>query len=65
LVTAFPGALAAVFGSFVLGGVVAIVLLVGGAARRKTLIPFAPFLVITTFLVMVYGDQLLYWYLGR
>jgi leader peptidase (prepilin peptidase) / N-methyltransferase len=53
LVTAFPGAIYAVFGSFVLGGIVAVFLLVARRAGRKTAIPFAPFLVITTFIVMV------------
>ena len=62
LVTAFPGALVAVFGSFILGGVVSAALLLSGKGGRKTAIPFAPFLVITTFLVMIYGDALVKWY---
>lgn len=65
LITAFPGAVAAVLGSFILGGIVGVTLLATGLARRKTAIPFAPFLIITTFPVMVWGDQLLAWYLGR
>jgi leader peptidase (prepilin peptidase)/N-methyltransferase len=65
LVTAFPGALAAVFGSFILGGIVAIGLLASGVAQRKTAIPFAPFLCLTTFVVMVFGEPLLLWYLAR
>ncbi len=64
LITGFPGALVAVFSSFVLGGVISILLLVSGLANRKTAIPFAPFLVVTTFAVMLYGDALLHWYLG-
>ncbi|MBC7257291.1 MAG: prepilin peptidase, partial [Chloroflexi bacterium] len=62
LITGFPGALLAVFGSFVLGGVVGVLLLLSGKAGRKTAIPFAPFLVVTTFLVMLYGDVFLRWY---
>jgi prepilin signal peptidase PulO-like enzyme (type II secretory pathway) len=27
-------------------------------------VPFAPFLVVATFLVMIYGDRLLRWYVG-
>ncbi|NLG51854.1 MAG: prepilin peptidase, partial [Chloroflexi bacterium] len=65
LITGFPGALAAVFGSFIMGGVVALVLLATGKATRKTAIPFAPFMVIAAFLVMLYGDPLLHWYLGQ
>jgi len=64
LVTGFPGAIVAVLGSFVLGGVSALVLLVSGRANRKTPVPFAPFLVIATFVVMVYGDPIVHSYLG-
>jgi leader peptidase (prepilin peptidase)/N-methyltransferase len=64
LVTAFPGAILAVLGSFVLGGAVGLILLLGGMAKRKAAVPFAPFLAVTTFLVMVYGDSLLQRYLG-
>jgi leader peptidase (prepilin peptidase)/N-methyltransferase len=63
LITGFPGALVAVLGSFVLGGVVSIGLLLSGRVDRKTAIPFAPFLVITTAVVLLYGDALLKWYL--
>ena len=64
IVVAFPNAIAAVMASFVLGGVVSIVLLLTRVAGRKTAIPFAPFLVITTFLAMVQGDRFLHWYVG-
>ncbi len=64
LITAFPGALAAVFGSFILGGVVSILLLLSGRATRKTAVPFAPFLVTMTFVIYTFGDALLYSYLG-
>lgn len=65
LVTGFPGALAATLGSFVIGGLAGAVLLASGRASRKTAIPFAPFLIATTFIVMVFGEELLSWYLGR
>jgi len=64
LITGFPGALVAVCGSFLLGGLVAIGLLLSGRAGRKAVIPFAPFLCLSTFLVLIFGDRLLFWYLG-
>ena len=64
LITGFPGALAAVFGSFILGGLVSVLLLLSGRVTRKTAIPFAPFLVITTLVVYIFGDRLLHMYLG-
>ncbi len=63
LITGFPGALMAVFGSFILGGIVGVILLLSGKAGRKTAVPFAPFLVVTTFLVMLYGDTALAGYM--
>jgi len=54
----------AVCGSFLLGGLVAIGLLLSGRAGRKAVIPFAPFLCLSTFLVLIFGDRLLFWYLG-
>lgn len=65
LISGFPGALAAVFGSFIIGGVVGAALLLFGRAGRKTAVPFAPFLIVTTFVMVVFGDELLAWYLGR
>ncbi|MGM0401435.1 MAG: prepilin peptidase [Chloroflexota bacterium] len=60
LATAFPGILVAIFGSFILGGLVGAILLASGMADRKTPVPFAPFLVVTTFVVMVFGKSLLF-----
>jgi leader peptidase (prepilin peptidase) / N-methyltransferase len=65
LLTGLPGALVAVFGSFLLGSIVGVALLVSGVAGRKTAIPFAPFLVVTTFWVMLYVDAMVVWYIGR
>jgi len=64
LITGLPGAILAVLGSFVLGGVVALALLLSGLAKRKTPVPFAPFLVVAAFVVMIYGDRLVGWYVG-
>lgn len=64
LITGLPGAIMAILGSFVLGGIAAAILLLTRVANRKTPVPFAPFLVVATFLVMIYGDRLLRWYVA-
>ncbi|HUV94221.1 MAG TPA: prepilin peptidase [Anaerolineae bacterium] len=64
LITGLPGAIVAILGSFILGGIAAAVLLLARVANRKTPVPFAPFLVVATFPVMIYGDRLLRWYSG-
>lgn len=64
LIAAFPGGLAAAMASFVLGGMVGAALLALGRASGKTPLPYAPFLCATTLIFLLWGDQLLYWYLG-
>lgn len=65
LVTALPLALGAVLASFVLGGVIGALLLVSHLVGRKTAIPFAPFLVVTTMIALFCGDPMVAWYLFR
>lgn len=63
LITGFPGALVAVLGSFIIGGLTGVALLLSGRASRKTALPFAPFLVLTTWVVNIWGDGWLLRYL--
>ena len=64
LLSGFPGALLTVFGSFILGGVVGVILLATRLVTRKTAIPFAPFLAVSAWVMMVYGGAVLNWYMG-
>jgi leader peptidase (prepilin peptidase)/N-methyltransferase len=64
LLSGFPGALATVFGSFILGGVAGVALLAARLATRKTAIPFAPFLAVSAWVMMVFGGAVLRWYGG-
>jgi leader peptidase (prepilin peptidase)/N-methyltransferase len=54
----------AVFGAFVLGGVVSIVLLVMGRAGRKDAVPFGPSLVLGSWIGIAAGEAIAGWYLG-
>jgi len=54
----------AVFGAFVIGGVVAITLVLAGRARRRDLIPFGPALVVGAWVAIAAGDAIASWYLG-
>jgi leader peptidase (prepilin peptidase) / N-methyltransferase len=51
------------FVSFLGGGVVSGVLLATGIKKRKDGIPFGPFLVLAAFVVSMWGQQLIHWYL--
>ena len=53
-----------VFGGFLLGGLSAILLLVTRLRSRKDLVPFGPYLAISTLLTVWFGEAIIDWYLG-
>lgn len=63
LVVGFPSILIALFISFVSGGLVGGWLLLSGAKGRKDPVPFAPFLVTGGVAAMLYGEEIMDWYL--
>lgn len=64
LVVGFPQVLVAVVGGVIVGGLVAVILLLFRIKGRKDAIPFGPFLSLTTMVTIVYGQEILDWYLG-
>ena len=64
IVTGFPSILFALFASFLLGGLAAVVVLILGKGTRKTPLPFVPFLATGTILGLVWGRVAVSWYLG-
>ena len=56
--------LVAALGSFILGGLVSILLLVTRRASRKDFIPFGPFMVGAALIAVIFGDAIIDWYLG-
>ncbi len=54
----------ALFISYISGTIISLWLLAANKATRKTKIPFAPFLVTGTILAILFGQQLLDWYLN-
>ena len=63
LIVGFPSILIALFLSFVAGGLVAGWLLLSGVKGRKDPVPFAPFLVAGGMVAMLYGEEIMDWYL--
>lgn len=51
-------------GSFILGGIVALILVITKRASRKDAIPFGPFMTIAAVAAVVAGNAFLDWYLG-
>ena len=62
--TGFPLVFVALFCGIIIGGVVAVVLLVSGKKGRKQAIPFGPFLALGTMATLLWGSQMLAWYVG-
>ena len=64
LLVGWPVIFITIFLSFILGSIVAIIFLLTGKKTMKQTVPFGPFLVLSTFITLVYGDRLLGWYLS-
>ena len=60
----FPYGLVAIFLAFVLGAVTGIFLIALGRKGFGEHLPFAPFLVLSVFVSIFFGELILNWYLG-
>jgi len=60
----FQSSIVMLFFSFVLGGIIGILLLVTKKKGRKDQIPFGPFIVLGTIIAMFFGNQIINWYLN-
>jgi len=56
--------LVALFLAFFLGAVISIILIILNRKKLKSEIPFGPFLIAGTFLAMIWGQQIVLWYLN-
>ena len=63
VVLGWPNALAALFLAYILGSIISVILVLIKAKNWQSQIPFACFLCPATFIVMLWGSQLLQWYL--
>ncbi len=60
----WPTAIIGLFLSFVLGAIVGVALIIFHKKKMKSAVPFGPFLVISAFIVLLWGDYLFNWYLS-
>lgn len=49
--------------SFVIGAIISVVLILLGIKTRKDYIPFGPFIAISTYIVLLFGNEMLSWYI--
>ena len=64
LVTGFPLVIIALFIGIFIGGLTAIILLLFKIKKRKEAIPFGPFLALGPIATLLWGSDILNWYLG-
>ena len=64
LVTGFPLIIVALLMGIILGGLAAVLLLGLKIRKRKEAIPFGPFLAVATIVTLLWGNDILNWYLG-
>jgi leader peptidase (prepilin peptidase)/N-methyltransferase len=64
LATGFPLVFVAIIMGAILGGIVAVVLLVARRRGRREMIPFGPFLAVAAMATLLWGSNILSWYLG-
>ena len=62
LIVGFPQVLAALLVGVIIGGLVAVFLLVSRLRKRKEPIPFGPFLALGAMVVLVWGERIIEWY---
>ena len=64
LATGFPLVFFAIIMGAILGGIVAVALVIAKKRKRRQTIPFGPFLALTAMVTMLWGNIILDWYFG-
>jgi leader peptidase (prepilin peptidase)/N-methyltransferase len=64
LMTGYPRVFVGLFLGILSGGVIALILLVSKKKSRKDGIPFGPFLALGAFAALIYGQEIIDWYLA-
>ncbi len=64
LLLGWPRILVGLFLAFILGGIVAMGLIIAGRKKFGQIVPFGPFLVVATAIALIWGEFLYTWYIG-
>jgi len=64
LMLGFEHGLVALFLAYMLGAAVGVILIMSKKAKMHTQIPFGTFLAVATFVSLLWGEQIVQWYLG-
>ncbi len=64
LILGFPNVLVGLFLAFLFGAIIGLLLMIFRKKGLKSEVPFAPFLITGTFLAMLFGKEIIAWYLS-
>jgi leader peptidase (prepilin peptidase) / N-methyltransferase len=64
LATGFPMVVVAIIMAAILGGIVAVALMIAKRKKRRETVPFGPFLAVAAMVTLLWGSNILDWYLG-
>jgi len=64
LLLGFPNILVALFLAFFFGAIIGLILMVLEKKNLKSEIPFGPFLIVGTFIALLWGEQIVRWYMN-
>jgi prepilin signal peptidase PulO-like enzyme (type II secretory pathway) len=64
LATGFPLVFLAIIMGAILGGIVAVALVIAKKRKRRQTIPFGPFLAVAAMVTLLWGSNILSWYVG-
>ena len=64
LATGFPLVFLSILMAAILGGIVAVAMMIAKKRQRRQTVPFGPFLAVAAMVTMLWGSNILSWYLG-
>jgi len=64
LATGFPLVFLSIIMGAILGGIVAVALVIAKKRKRQQTVPFGPFLAVAAMITLLWGSNILSWYLG-
>jgi len=64
LATGFPLVFLSIIMGAILGGIVAVALVIAKKRKRRQTIPFGPFLAVAAMITLLWGSNIMNWYLG-
>ena len=64
LATGFPLVFLSIIMGAILGGIVAVAMVIAKKRKRRGTIPFGPFLAVAAMIILLWGSNIMSWYLG-